>query len=117
MTNSIRSRDARSATTTRKARDRALSDGDAFAGAREGEFTNDEIDALRQALSIAKQELNARDEQLREARDDAGKMRETAIKAAKELAKEQRKRKAAGRRRARGVGRRRAKARWWRLKS
>ena len=75
--------------------DRALSDGDAFAGAREGEFTNDEIDALRQALSIAKQELNARDEQLREARDDAGKMRETAIKAAKELAKEQRKRKAA----------------------
>ena len=73
----------------------ARDEGDAFVGAREGEFTNDEIDALRQALSIAKQELNARDEQLREARDDAGKMRETAIKAAKELAKEQRRRKAA----------------------
>ena len=91
----------------------ARDEGDAFVGAREGEFTNDEIDALRQALSIAKQELNARDEQLREARDDAGKMRETAIKAAKELAKEQRRRKAAeGRRRARArAGRRRARAR------
>ena len=51
------------------------------------EFSSDDVDALREALSIAKQELAARDASLAMAREETAKMREAAIKAAKELAK------------------------------
>ena len=54
------------------------------------EFTTDEVDALRQALAIAKEELRARDARANDAESEAKKMREAAMRAAKELAKEKR---------------------------
>lgn len=54
------------------------------------EFTTDEVDALRQALAIAKEELRARDARATDAESEAKKMREAAMRAAKELAKEKR---------------------------
>lgn len=59
------------------------------------EFTADEVDALRQALSIAKEELAARDARLKDAEEDSRKLREAAMRAAKELAAQRRKEKAA----------------------
>lgn len=58
------------------------------------EFTADEVDALRQALSIAKEELAARDARLKDAEEDSRKLREAAMRAAKELAAQRRKEKA-----------------------
>jgi len=57
---------------------------------RRSEFTTDEVDALRQALAIAKEELRARDARANDAESEAKKMREAAMRAAKELAKEKR---------------------------
>ncbi len=54
------------------------------------EFTTDEVDALRRALAVAKEELRARDARTRDAESEAKKMREAAMRAAKELAKERR---------------------------
>lgn len=62
-------------------------DGDLGSGYERREFDDADVEALRRALGVAREEIRAREEEAREARSEAASARDAATRAAMEMVK------------------------------